>query len=73
MGSCITKRRKRNTLYDSEESPSNENQNSSSLLIDFEVNQPQSDSNCFTNELQREIDNWLIEAEKIFLNVVNIV
>lgn len=74
MGSCITKR-KRNSFYGSiEDSQENENQNSSTHLFEGGHGGAQFDiKGCAFDDLQHDIDNWLVEAEKIFLNVVDIV
>lgn len=70
MGSCITKRSKRNSFYGSiEDSQETTNASASSAhLFDYEFSQ-----DIKSDEFQHEIDKWLMEAENIFLNVVDIV
>ncbi|KAH9394552.1 PREDICTED: RING finger and SPRY domain-containing protein 1-like [Rhagoletis zephyria] len=75
MGSCITKRSKRNSFYGSiEDSQETTNASASSAhLFDYEFTQSGSGDNIKSDEFQHEIDKWLMEAENIFLNVVDIV
>lgn len=73
MGSCITKR-KRNSFYGSiNDSLEIENQSSSAHLFnDCDYSQSPYDEKTCLDDLQHDIDNWIIEAERIFYDVSNI-